>query len=254
MKFWNDVVARFRADANSHVFCVVIAALLGTIFLFFMQSGHHSRLLHIGVGALAGFIGSLSARGRARYLNSLARRSNENRPIEWDVTVNSVTVGTISDSDYAAVRYYVFRDNRIWLAQLFAGVKNFWILAKETVLALPTALVLGAVALALFAPSAIISICTTMAHASPDQLSASVSHAVWVWMTLLVVGVALRTCISGRLFNVNLTSQFDKAIALAIRRRLGVAAQGDIWLSRIEDGRDMTFYEDDRWAFARGKS
>lgn len=254
MKVWSNVVARFRADANSHVFCAVIAALLGTIFMFFLQQGHHSRLMHISAGALAGFIGSLSALGRERYLNSLARRSNENRPIEWDVTVNSVTVGTISDSDYAAVRYYVFRDNRIWLAQLFAGGKNFWNLARETVLALPTALVLGAVALALFAPSQIISICTAMAHASPDQLSAGVSNAVWVWITLLVVGVALRTCVSGRLFNVSLTSQFDKAIALAIRRRLGVAAEGDIWLSRIEDGRDMIFYEDERWAFARGKS
>ncbi|WP_176000323.1 hypothetical protein [Burkholderia vietnamiensis] len=254
MKFLSNVVARFRADANSYVFCAVVSTLLGTIFLFFMSQGHHSRLAHIGVGALAGLIGSLSALGRDRYINSLARRSNENRPLEWDVTINSVTVGTISDSDYAAVRYYVFRDNRIWLAQLFAGVKNFWNLTKQTVLALPTALVLGAIALALFAPNEIISICTSMAHASPDELSAAVSGAVWMWMTLLVVGVALRMSFSGRVFNLSLTSQFDEAIALAVRRRLGVAAEGDVWLSRVQDGRDMIFYEDDRWAFARVKS
>jgi hypothetical protein len=151
-------------------------------------------------------------------------------------------------------RYYVFRDNRIWLAQLFAGVKNFWNLTKQTVLALPTALVLGAIALALFAPNEIISICTSMAHASPDELSAAVSGAVWMWMTLLVVGVALRMSFSGRVFNLSLTSQFHEAIALAVRRRLGVAAEGDVWLSRVQDGRDMIFYEDDRWAFARVKS
>jgi hypothetical protein len=131
MKFWSNVVARFRADANSHVFCAVITTLLGTIFVFLMQQGHHSRLALIGAGALAGFIGSLSALGRERYLNSLARRSNENRPIEWDVTVNSVKVGTISDSDYASVRYYVYRDNQMWLAKLFACIKNILNLAKQ---------------------------------------------------------------------------------------------------------------------------
>jgi hypothetical protein len=91
-------------------------------------------------------------------------------------------------------------------------------------------------------------------HASPDELSAGVSNAVWTWAALLMVSVALRMGFSGRPFNLNLASQFDGAIALVIRRRLGVAAEGEMWLSRLQDGRDMIFYEDDRWAFARVKS
>lgn len=104
----------------------------------------HSHTLTVLLSSiLAGVTGALASFARERHLANLEvqfRNVEELKPVNWDVVVNGVKTGEVSNADYAAIQYEVYASNWLWLQQAVSILKAVWRSATSTVSALPFAL------------------------------------------------------------------------------------------------------------------
>lgn len=101
----------------------------------------HSHTLTVLLSSiLAGVTGALASFARERHLANLEvqfRNVEELKPVNWDVVVNGVKTGEVSNADYAAIQYEVYASNWLWLQQAVSILKAVWRSATSTVSALP---------------------------------------------------------------------------------------------------------------------
>lgn len=247
MNLWKRVLAGLRQNASYYVFSMVVTVIVSPVFALLLHP-HGSVLRGLASGTLSGLAGAICASARLRYLNYLQRRAGEQDSGKWDVRVNSVTVGSISDAEYAAIRRKVYGDNLIWMGQLVWMVKRAFGLCSHVLQTLPIALVWGAIAGAIFVPDQIISCFSTLAHATPAELSTAMINTVTFGLGMILVSVLVMMALRGTLTRGG--GAFDKAVAYELRRRLGVAAEGNIDLCRVA-GNDVAWYNEDDWKLLR---
>ena len=117
----NIDVARYLLLATA-VLAVFLTWLLGNPFA-----------MGFAMGAFAALIDAL----RSRYLDALDRRMAAVAGPVWDIELNRVKVGTISDAEYAAIRRKCFTDPRLYVAQVMNALR---VIVMFTVVAMRWAL------------------------------------------------------------------------------------------------------------------
>lgn len=166
---------------------------------------------------------------RAKYMRALAARIDAKDSFSWDVEINQVKVGAISDSDYALIRHGVFSDVRVYVAQGFNLLRVALNSFDYCYRAIPLGLFWIGVALAVFAPETISSVLAALQHATPNDMRHAVGTAGSMLAIMMMLSVGFHWMFG--LSRFGFINRFDEAVGTAIRQRLGVAAEGGVVLS-----------------------
>ena len=195
-----------------------MAALFGDLMMFL-------------VGLAAGF---MATQLRDTYLRALAARIDAGGGVVWDVQVNNVTVGTVSDADYARLRLQVFTDWRSYFGQL---ANLTWCASKvidSLFVAVPLALFWSAVALFVFAPEQAVDALHQLQALSAQQLVAGIRSSGWLLSALVLLYVFVNVLLLGARFGfVNMCRERSDE---RLRWQLSVPTVGRVSLLRLEDG------------------
>lgn len=185
-----------------------------------------------GAVALAGLYAA--DRVHARYTKALVARIEAKDGPVWDVEVNQVKVGTITDADYATIRLRIFYDVRVYVGQVMNLLRVALNSFDYCYRAIPIGLFWVGVALAVFSPETISSVISTLQGAKPNDIKHAVSMAGSMLAILMMMSVAIHWVFG--LSRFGFINRFDEAIGTAVRKHCGVAAEGAIVLSHWTDG------------------
>ena len=151
--------------------------------------------------------------------------------VSWNVEINQVNVGSISDADYALIRHQVFCDWRVYLAQvvnlLSVALNSF----NYCLRAIPLGLFWVGIALAIFSPETISGSLAALQYAAPSDIRHAVGAAGAMLAIIMMVMVGMHWLFG--LSRFGFINRFDEAVGTAVRKHLGVAAKGDVELSRF---------------------
>ena len=164
---------------------------------------------------------------RALYMQSLLVRIEAKDGLAWDVEVNQVKVGSIQDADYALIRHRVFSDVRVYVAQ----VSNVLVAVLNTLfMSIPVCLFWFGVAVAILSPATFSHALTVVQGASAQDINtaASVVGKMFGLAMLVTAGVYW---VLGWSFP-GFVNRFEEAVGMSVRKHCGVAAEGEVALSR----------------------
>lgn len=188
-----------------------------------------SRVIGEAIGTLvAGIVVcAILAIQEAKFL-AREEAQHDGAPV-WDVTVNGISVGKLSDNAYAAILRSKLFDHRTYLAQLMNLLGCAFRAFDWLFLAIPIVTFWG-VWLAYFgAPESLMTIASEIQWASLLKVRPSWRDILQVALALTGLALLCGAVVGKRFGRIN---YFDRAIATAIRQRFGVAAEGDVVLHR----------------------
>jgi hypothetical protein len=159
-----------------------------------------------------------------------ARMGAEGGGIVWDVRVNDVTVGCISDSRYAAIQRDVFFDGRLLGRQLF----NFLQAVVEACLylfrRLPAILFFSALGFFAVAPQDFMSVLNSLRTVTSDQVIAAIPLIERNFILISILFAPVVLVMKG---SPSLNHEFVLACNAKVRREVGCPAMGPVWLSDV---------------------
>lgn len=160
----------------------------------------------------------------SRYEVALAKRIDAgDKAPTWQVSVNGVTVGIISDAAYATVRRSVFFDVRTCAAQLLNFCNVLSRIVDLFFMAIPLGAFWSGLVCLFFAPD----IFAELQKVTLAQIASSVPMILQVYILIVFVLAAM-----GKRFGF--VNRFDQAINERVRRAVGCAAEGDVLLSSFD--------------------
>lgn len=178
-------------------------------------------------GFFAGLVGVLAMLGYRSKMNALQLRTNRQDGGQWSVEIDGITIGMIHDTDYAMICHGAYTDARLFAKQLLALGRPLF-KSAEIILRIVPAITFWSV--------------IAMLIVSPDTMQATVGELGKMTMgdaayMLKKAGPTLLTIMVGVVYvsgAVRLENVFTTSIAYRIRQRLGVAAVGQMTLTRRE--------------------
>lgn len=185
-------------------------------------------------GAFAGVVVAVAREIHTRYGWALVARIDATDSPTWDVEVNQVKAGTITDADYAAILLRVFYDFRTYIGQVTNLLRVALNSFDYCYRAIPLGLFWVGVALAIFSPETISSVLAALQHAMPSDMRHAVGTAGSLLTITMIVSVGFNWLLG--LSRFGFINRFDEAIGTAVRKHCGVAAEGSIMLVRWADG------------------
>lgn len=177
-------------------------------------------------GAFALAVVYSADRLHARYALELARRIQLEDGPKWEVEVNQVKAGTITDAHYAEIRFQVFHDFRTYVAQ---ATNLLWVafsFFSVCLTAIPVSAFWIAVGLAMFAPDSI----TALQAASAADIAQAISNGARMLPIVMLLSLIVNVLLGLNRFGF--ANQFERAVGVAIRKQCGVVAEGSIVLVR----------------------
>ncbi len=204
---------------------LLITALLAPL-LVWLTGGAHPLLVGASVGIAVSVIGAW----RLSYLRSLDARIATLDWHSWEVRMNQVRVGRISDCEYAAIQRRRMTDPHLYLVQAMNVGRVLLNVFDRFYIAAPVALFWVMMALLMFSPSTITGMMTELHKASPAEIQAAALNAIMVMAALMVAVVPL-LWMAG-LYRFGFVNCFDEAIADDVRRFCDVAVEGDMVMIR----------------------
>jgi len=151
---------------------------------------------------------------------------------EWQVFVNGVPAGTISESARLIITHRVWRDERLWIAQvmeLFSVVARALGFALRTV---PLVIFWALVATACIAPDAATDLLVALRSATPLEISLFLANIGTLPPMMALIFVTFAPIIGFR--QLGFVNRFANASDEQIRRHCGIAATGDLVLQRVK--------------------
>lgn len=149
--------------------------------------------------------------------------------VTYDAYVNEVFVGEMSDADYSVIKRQVLRDPRLYFAQ----VMNLgWVAIKALdtfLLGIPMLAFWGLIALAYFSPESYGEILSNL-QKGPDAIREFANGYMGLLIEVWFVALLIQAVARGRV--VGFTNVFARATTRHLRRKLGVAAEGEVMLHR----------------------
>lgn len=219
-------IARFHGR-NPAIAAVVwlFAIATGLLFSWPSRAGDLSAFV-----AFSSAVGGLAIAFLALYEAALLARMNavDGGP-DWTVQVNDVTVGSISDVDYAKIRHAVFFDVRTYVAQLmnFGSIINR--LIDHFVITIPLVVFWGVVACYFFAPSTFAEVLDAIRKITPVEVSAAMPHIVKLFGVLAALVIGVHTTM-GRSFGF--INRFEVGCNNHLRQLVECPAEGRITLQK----------------------
>lgn len=227
---------------------VIIASIVVAISIFALNLlFNRGNLLLAGGSALLSvpfFL--LGTRLLRSYRGSLAERAS--RPasdaenVVWDVYMNKVHVGTISDDRLAALQDTVadnWRNMATQAVNLFGVPLRMFDLFVSTIPAVTFWLILG---WAMIAPDSLVETFSSVRSSPLQQLQHGVSVAIWMLINICLVAFLLRMGFGGQTYGAR--NVYLEALGDLLRQELKVAATGSMTISRESNGEVSQFQPD----------
>lgn len=188
-----------------------------------------ASLLFGAFGVILGaFVGFLAAGGSKRQRDALQQRIDAPAPMHWDVVINKVRVGSISDSDYAGLERAVHSDWRVFYAQgrnLFkVGVRA----AEMLIFAVPVALFWVVLAIIFVDPESAAAMAESLRSLPGGEIVAAVErYTAGVLLFFVIIMFLFAMVASPRLGYENI---FRSTLGEAVRRRVQAPSMGRLVL------------------------
>lgn len=219
--------SKFKILTRHHIALMCAIVIMAYPLLFLLTGDWFFAACASGL--LGGFINLI----RERYIQSLKTRVVETHNIDWDVQLNGVKIGTLMDSQYAAIRLKIFEDRRIYIAQAINLGKVIVKAFDYLYVGIPIAVFWIVIGVALISPETFSSIYVEAQKARPDAILAVIKNCAQVFGFLSVMVVFFNFMLGARFGFVN---HFGVATTTALRTHFQQAAEGDILMVRWSDG------------------
>lgn len=179
----------------------------------------------LGMGVIAALVASSGRQGQRA---ALQQRIDRPAAMVWEVMVNNVRVGQLSDATYARYEKAVHEDWRVYSAQL-ANLAKVCMRAGEMLLfAVPISLVWIVLAIIVIDPAAAASVVEALRAAPASELISAIERSMSVVMFIFAITMFMFAALaSPRLGYVN---QFTRELNDVVRRHVRVAAEGRMML------------------------
>lgn len=164
-----------------------------------------------------------------RYQQGLEERINAAINPTWDVEINQVKVGTIADSDYAAIRLRVFSDTRTYYAHAMTLMRMAFNSLSYGFLAIPIGLFWAVFAIAIVAPETFTDVATAIQHASASEIKQAATSAISLFTVVMLLVLSFAVVAPSRFGYVD---RFEETVSTEIRKHCSVPTEGKIVLSR----------------------
>lgn len=233
---------------NNNSRTVLIAASVAALFIFAISAVlNGGNLIVAGLSALLGIPFFLLAYAALeRYRASLVTRAqtpvSDTAGVVWDVRMNGVVVGTIPDNTLAELQGDVANDWRNMAEQAVNLLQVPIRMVDKFLLVIPAIAFWVILGCALFAPTDLIQMFTAIREASPHEIHQGVAGAVSVFFTIGVLSFTLNWMMTGHTYG--LRNVYRDRFVYVLRRRLNVAATGELMISRLADGTSYEYEPD----------
>lgn len=208
------------------------ALMVPTIVFFPLQWADIPLLAIVIIGIAYALLIKLS-----RYESALSKRIDAgDEAVTWQVLVNGVTASTLSDAAYAAIRRRVFFDAHTYVDQLLNFGNVLSRVVNSLFLTIPIAVFWCGLACFFLAPDTFASILAELQKVTPAQIvSSGVPTGILRMLVVISISMIAVSIMMGKSFGF--INRFDQASNEAIRRAIGCAAEGDVFLFRFVDGK-----------------
>jgi hypothetical protein len=169
----------------------------------------------------------------ARHDVKLTNRMGAVDEGEWEVRLNGIKLGTVTDNDYAAMQRAVFRDGRVALAQtLNVGVATLVVLGK-LMFVTPIMAFWLVVGTALIAPDYYTHLVRELQQVDPLAFAAAVKRYLELFVMAPVCAIGVMAAL-GRRFGFR--NCYCESVNRFVRQRFNTPAEGDITFDRMMRG------------------
>ncbi|MBI1834664.1 MAG: hypothetical protein HYR92_02630 [Burkholderiales bacterium] len=151
----------------------------------------------------------------------------------WQVGINGIHIGEISESEEAYIRKNVFLSDRLWITWAIHFGKGLLLNIADFLVAIPMIIFWLAVIAMAFWPNVFALTFEAFQSMTPDQFVHGCIAMIPIVSILFLLFIAFQL-IAGRNFGV--TRCFDEAYEAHIRHNLNCAANGTVTVYRVKDG------------------
>ena len=228
-RFLSDIVAVQR-NHPAVAAMIWLGSSLGAALVTFPRSVTDLPMLAM-LTAVAATVGCHTL---SRYEKVLeARMSAHEGGVKWQVAVNGITVGEMSDAVYAGICHSVFFDARVYGAQLLNFANVGWWLTNHLFTGIPLVAFWAAFSCFVFAPDNFASAMAVLQQLTPAQAVAAVPTLVNLFFITAIMTIGIRIAMGGYFGFVD---RFDQACNDRIRRALNCATYGEISMFHFGGG------------------
>lgn len=236
----------FKGFSKGRALQLLVAIVAALVFSFVMGvfGGWPNVLLTVVMTAVISVVlGTLTD----RYDASLTKRMEAVEPgtwiregreagakvSDWEVWMNNVRIGTVTDSEYAAMQRYAARDIRNAVAQLLNIGQVALVVFDKVLVAVPLFVFWAAIAFAVFTPDSFTTTVQEFLSAGPAAIASSIQ-------SLLQLGISIFTvtflCMPIFGFRFGFKNVYEAAVNQMLRQHCKTPADGDIRLLHSVSG------------------
>lgn len=200
-----------------------------TLVFFGGRHGYHPLLAAIAAVAA----GVALNRHRINTQQGLEIAASRDHSVTWEVKINDVKVGAISDASYAAIKAEVLSDPRVYTAQI---MNVLYVVANslgKIFLFMPAALFWLAVGVAILRPDDFASVIDAIHKASPADFAHGLTQLTPVFLTYWVIVTAIAACFG---MQFGFVDRFKEAALRRVRVDCDAPSEGYVTLLRWHEG------------------
>jgi hypothetical protein len=164
-----------------------------------------------------------------RYDATLTTRMQAIDQGEWEVWLNGIKLGTVTDNDYAAMQQAVLRDSRVAIEQFMNVGEVMIVVLQKLVLGLPVMVFWFGVGSALFAPECYADLARELQKAEPTTVAAAAKRVLQCGMVFGIVTFCWMAVFGHRF---GFRPCYSEAVDRILRQRFNTPVEGEIMLCR----------------------
>lgn len=212
------------------VMVAIISALAFTLYLGTGTGSGWISLLSVVV-ITAGF--SLAGNYfMDKHNERLTTRQANEHPVIWNVMMNGVHIGTISDAQYAAIQREVFQDARLVVSQSLNLGRVVLSAIDKSLVATPLVLFWIAIGLAIFSPESYVFMINGLQKADATSIRSAALNLLQLALPMMFVTIA-GMAIVGQRFGFK--NYYGEATNRMLRQHCNTPVDGDVHLWRVAE-------------------
>lgn len=204
----------------------VIVSLTICAFTGLLDKGWLSVLMNVvvTVAAMYGMQYMMNYKS-ARY----SKRINDPSAPDLDVRLNGITIGSLSDADYAAMQQDALRDGRNALAQLLNIGRVLFTVVDRLIVVVPVLVFWGVLAFAAFAPYSPAEMLLEFQQVDAATIKRTLGQLLQIGATLVLMTMMMMPVLG---FRFGFKNCYSAAVDQMLRYHFKMPAGGDFRVAR----------------------
>ncbi len=163
----------------------------------------------------------------------LVKRMEDTAPAVWDVRMSGVSIGAVTDAQYASMQRHAFHDKRNAAAQLLNMAHVLLTVLRAVFIGTPLTIFWLMVMLALFKPQALTDIVQGFHQAGAAAAGACVLALLPIGVSLTVTALIFMSMWG---FSFGYRNRYGEEVNRMLRRHCNMPAEGDVHLWQGDKG------------------